>query len=333
MKYYSIHGLLNIATNVDVPVPEFFETKKTITNPDVQVMKKPLKFGKPRKDMIMRTNYYFWKNRSTLFIDYNMRDMKLKLQDIFEKPKVICTKSFRRFTTKKSWDSLIHAIIWLALIKRGCTIIHGGSLSYLNKHGIIIGAPADTGKTSTVLSLLSTERFGFMSDDAALIGKGHVYAYPEKVKISPHTLTGSLQVRSWKRKFFKSRTLGLASERILKLNLTHFHKVPDRFVTEKSPIKNVFVFGGYENKRSVKPISPKLAARMLFISSAEMTTLMHRYLELYYYMFGVDTYKIFEKMNDITEKSFKNAQCYLIRAPRLEEYSKMIIKILEQQGE
>lgn len=330
MRYYSIHGLLNIATNTDIPIPSYFEVKRPVKKPDMKILQRRLEFRRPKKDMIMRTNYYFWRDETGLFIDYEMKDMKLVLRDIFGKPEIECTKNFRKFSTQESWNALVHAIVWLNLIKHRYTIIHAGSLSYLGREGVIIGAPADTGKTSTVLSLLATKKFGFMSDDAALVGGENVYAYPEKVKVSPHTMTGNLHVKSWKRRVFKSRILGLASERLLKMNLTDFYKIPDKLVVDKCPIKKVFVFAGHGWEKQVKKIDRKLAARILFISSAEMSTLMHRYLELYYYMFAVDTYKFFEKVNKIAEDSFKSAQCYMVQAPKLEEYPQVIMETLER---
>ena len=330
MRYYSIHGLLTVATNTDIPVPSYFEIKRPVKKPDMVVLQRQLKFRRSERDMIMRTNYYFWRDETGLFIDYDTKDMKLAIRDIFGKPEIECTNNLRKFSTQESWDSLIYAIIWLNLIKRRHTIIHAGSLSYLGRDGVIIGAPADTGKTSTVLSLLATKKFGFMSDDATLVGGGNVYAYPEKVKVSPHTLTGNLQVKSWKRRLFKSRILELASERFLKMNLTDFYKVPNELVVDKCLIKKVFVLAGYGEGKQVREIDGKLAARILFISSAEMSTLVHRYLELYYYMFAVDIYKFFEEINRIAEDSFKGAQCYMIQAPKLEEYPQVIMETLER---
>lgn len=329
MRYYSIHGLFKIATNIDIPVPDYFEVKKPVKHPDMRVLQRTLEFRKPPGEMMMRTNYYFWKDGNDLFIDYGMRDTKIVLRDILGKPEIECTKNFRKFTTQESWDALVHAVIWMNLIRRGHTFTHAGSLSYRGE-GVLIGAPADTGKTSTILSLLATKEFGFMSDDAALVGGGHVYAFPEKVKISPHTLTGNLPVKSLKRKVFKPRMLGLVSERLLKINLTDFYKIPDEFVVNKCPIRKVFVFAGYGSKKRIRKIDGKSAARILFVSSAEMSRFMHRYIELYYYMFAVDTFKFIEEMNRVVEDSFKNAQCYMVQAPKLEEYSQAVMETLGQ---
>lgn len=330
MRYYSIHNLFRVATNTDIPVPEYFRARKLPKGPDMQVLQKPLSFQKPEKDMLMRTNYYFWKDKNTLFIDYGVAGAKIAIQDIFGKPKIECTKAFRKFSSQESWNGINHAVIWFNLIKRGHTFVHAGCLSYHGKDGIIIAAPADTGKTSTILSLLSTDAFGFMSDDAALVGNGYVHAYPEKVKVSPYTLTGKLQVgSSLKRKILKSRMLGLMSERILKMKITDLYEIPNNLVVSKNPIKKVFILAGYNRKRQVRKIDKKLATRILLLPSAEISTLMHRYIELYYYMFGIDTFKILESMNQIIEKSFKNTECFIVQSPKLEGYAQAIMEGIE----
>lgn len=329
MKYYSIHGLFTIATNTEIPIPDYLEVEKPAKEPDMRVVCGPLRFKRPREKM-MRTGYYYWKDKNALFIDYGMRDTKLVMRDLLGKPEVLCSKNFKKYSSQESWNDLINAIMLLNLIKRGYTLAHAGSLSHRGQEGIIISAPADTGKTSTILSLIAMKDFGFMSDDAALVGKGVVHAYPEKVKVSPYTLTGDLRVKKLKRKIFKSRMLGLASERILKMNLTDFYEVPRELVVKNSPIRKVFVFTGYGRKKSTKKISSKSAARMLFISSVDLARLMHRYMELYYYLFGVDTFEFTEKMNRIVEDSFKKAQCYLVSAPKIEDYARTIVETMRK---
>ena len=50
----------------------------------------------------------------------------------------------------------------------------------------------DTGKTSTVLSLVDGIDIKFMSDDLTVISKnGQAFSYPTRVGISPYTLTGT----------------------------------------------------------------------------------------------------------------------------------------------
>jgi hypothetical protein len=330
MKYYSIHDLFTVATNTDVPIPEYFAVDKLKAAPDMEVIQKPLSFHKPEKEMLMRTNYYFWKDDNTLYIDYATVGAKIAIKDIFGKPKIECTRSFRRLTSQESWNSIVHAVMWFNLIKRGYTFIHAGCLSYKNKEGVIITAPADTGKTSTIMTLLSTNKFGFMTDDAVLIGNGYVHAYPQEVKISPYTLTGGMNVkRSLKRKIFKSRRLGLASERLFRMKITDMHKIPDELVVRRCPAKKVFILTGYNKKPTIKKIDERLAARILLLPSAELSTMMHRYIELYYFMFSKDTFNILERMNEIIEGSFKNTDCYVLQSPKLEGYSQTILKTLE----
>lgn len=329
MEYYSIHNLLKIATNVDIPVPEYFKLQKPIRNPDVEILQVPLGFKKSKENVLMRTNYYFWRKKNTLFIDFNVANAKLAIEDIFGKTRIRCTKALRKLSTKESWNRLVEAVLWFKLIKRGYTFVHAGALSYNGKEGVLIAAPADTGKTSTVLSLLSTGRFGFMTDDAVLLGNGFAYSYPEKVKVSPYTLTGNIRVaRSWKRKIFKSRLLGLFSERLLRMKITDLYKIPDELIVDKNPIKKIFILTGHDREGIVRKIERKRAARILLFPSVEVSTFMHRYMELYYYLFNVDTFSIVERINKIIERSFKNAECFELKTPYLGGYAETIAKIM-----
>ncbi len=335
MKYYSIHGLLKIATNVDIPVPDYFKTKTPMRNPDLEIMVKSVPVKKPKENRLVRASYYYWRDNDRLFIDYDMANAKLFFENLFgrnRKTRVQCTKTFRRFCTGESWKSFIHAIIWFKLVERGYTFIHAGALSYRRKDGIVIVAPADTGKTSTILSLLSTGDFGFLTDDAVLLGDGFIHAYPEKVKVSPYTLTGTMSFkRSLKQKFLKSRLMGLMSERLLNMKIGKLHKIPDKFLVDRSPVKKVFLLSGYGEKPTARKIDAKSAARLLILPSAEMTTLMHQYIELYYYLFNVDTHAILKKMNEIVEDSFRDAECYELKTPYLGGYAETIAKMMEKR--
>jgi hypothetical protein len=55
--------------------------------------------------------------------------------------------------------------------------------------GLLLSAPADTGKTTTVLKILQSESFGFLSDDMTLLSPdGKAYCFPKPPTISYHTL-------------------------------------------------------------------------------------------------------------------------------------------------
>lgn len=331
MRYFSIHDILTVATNVNVPIPSYFEVKKPSETPDIQVMSiKDLHFQRARNGGLMRTNYCFWSEGTSLFIDYGIRNIRLVLRNLFEKPEILCTPTFMKYTTKESWYSLLNGVLLLSLLRKGHALIHAGSVCYGGRNGIIIGGPADTGKTSTVLSLVSKKYFKFMSDDATLIGRDKVYAYPGEVKTSPYTLSGALNVDSWKPRVFRCKPLALFCERFLKMDLTHLQRVPTELVAKNAPIKTIFIFGGYADKKKIEKIDSRRAARILFISSMELSTLLHPYLELYYYVFGADTFGIAKKLYEVMEKSFRRARSFLVFAPTIRKFSETIIEVLRE---
>jgi hypothetical protein len=329
MEYYSIHNLLKIASNTKIPVPEYFRVQEQIKEPDIEILEKSLSFVKPKENKLMRANYYFWREKKTLFIDCDVANAKLLIEDLFGKTRIKCTKTFKRFSTEESWGDFIRAVLWFKLTEHGSTFVHSGCLSYKGKEGVLILGLADTGKTSTILSLLSTGMFSYLSDDITILGDGVAYAYPEEVKISPYTLTGSMPVASsWKRRVLRSRLLSLFSERLLKMKITESYKIPDKFVVAKNPVGKVFILGGYDKRRKARKVERAAAARTLFLLSVEVSKLMHKYIDPYYYLFGIDTFNVLRRMKEIVENSLKSAECFELKTPDLKGYAETITKIM-----
>jgi len=326
---YSIHGILKIETNVGVPIPDYFRVEKILA-PDLTILsKKRLDFEKPKDNKILKGNYYFWGNDHKLFVDYGFMNARLSIEDLFGYTKVECTTSLKRFCTQESWERLIFAILSIKLIQKGYTFVHAGCLSH-HGEGILIVAMQDTGKTSTVLSLLDEKEFKFLGDDLVIVGgNSTAYTYPKEVRISPRTLGGKIapSVGALRKKFFESRVFSTFMERFAKRDVTKLVKVPDRYTEDKCPIKKIFVLGGFGKEKAVK-IDRSETLNAISTLSMQMPNLLETYLDMYYHLFDICIFELLEEKNRMIKKVAKTADCFKVTAPRLEGYSRAIREVI-----
>jgi len=324
---YSIHNILKIRTNVRIPVPDHFRTQKRSRNLDLTILSKNnLNFEKPRNNGILRGNYYFWADDDKLFVDYGFMNAKLSIENLFGNTKVECTNSLKRFCTNENWQQLIFAILSVKLIQKGHTFVHAGCLSHRGE-GILIAAMQDTGKTSTVLSLLDGEEFRFLGDDFVILNeRGTLYSYPKEVRVSPRTLRGAVFGGSARDNILKYRIMSTLVERFVRKDITKLLKVPEKFVDNKCPAKKIFVLKGF-GKDEATVLNKRSAFSLLTTLSLQMPNLLETYLDMYYHIFNVDVLGLIHRKNKIIEKAVKVADCYAVTAQNLEGYSKVIKKI------
>lgn len=326
---YSIHGILEVKTNASVPIPDYFRVEKILA-PDLTILsKKRLDFEKSKDNKILKGNYYFWSHNHKLFVDYGFMNAKLSIENLFGHTKVECTTSLERFCTKESWERLILAILSVKLIQKGYTFVHAGCLSHHGK-GILIAAMQDTGKTSTVLSLLDGKEFKFLGDDFAIIGKnGTAYSYPKEVRLSPRTLRGKVisPQGALKRKFLGSRILSTFLERFTKKDITRLSRVPKRYVVDKCLVRKIFVLSGYGEERAVR-MDKRKAFDAITTLSLQMPNLIETYLDMYYHLFHINVAGLLEEKNKIIKKAINTANCFEVTALNLEGYSRAIRKVM-----
>lgn len=336
MHNYSIHDIIRIKASEEIPIPSYFKTRRRLAKPDIEILRKNLIFSRPKDNEILRKDHYFWKKKSTLFIDYDFLNVKLLIDDLLGKVKIMYTGSFRRLSTDIGWKRLVMAVVWFKLIQKGYAFAHAGCLSYRGNQAILVAGLPDTGKTSTILSLLDGEQFRFMSDDQTIIGKdGLAYSYPLTLKVSPRALTGRVTQPRGKlmRKLLKSHAFSFAFERFLRRETAKPARIPDEWIEDKNPIKKVFLIRGY-GKKKIEKISRSEAVKAISTVSAEIfqsPLLFQKYLDLYCYSFDIDFFDLSRKRREIFEKAIKNAKCYNLVAPNIEKYPLMVRRTLENE--
>jgi putative flippase GtrA len=86
------------------------------------------------------------------------------------------------------YTNVVEPLLRFMFIHRARVLLHAACVS-LNGTGVLVSAKTDTGKTSTILRLLTGTKGAFLSDDMTIIdGHGVASRYPKPLTISAHTL-------------------------------------------------------------------------------------------------------------------------------------------------
>ncbi|CAD7769641.1 hypothetical protein FHEFKHOI_00641 [Candidatus Methanoperedenaceae archaeon GB50] len=332
-NYYSVHDIIKIKTNMEVPIPDYFRNEKEL-EPDIEFVQEDLDVDTPVGNKAKTRNFFYWEEGQTLLIDYQapFLNAKLVIDNLEGKTKIKFTKAFGKYGRM---SIPIRPIIEMKLIQKGFALIHSGCL-YHNGQCFLFTATRDTGKTSTVLSLLDGKDFKFMSDDLTIISKsGSAYSYPEKVDISPHTLTGSVVPpygNKIKSRLAKSHFVTLISGRLFNLELTELREIPHNLVEDKGSIKKVFILVGGSNKAEVKQIDNAEAAKKIISSTIELINPSKEYLlNLYSYVCDFDIVDLIVKEKKITEMAISDAECFEVSSNRVEKYPEMIKEVIRSE--
>jgi hypothetical protein len=88
------------------------------------------------------------------------------------------------------YTNVVEPILRWAFVEKGYALVHGACLAF-GSYAYLVTARTDTGKTTTILRILSSQSGAtFISDDLTLVGPdGRALAYPKPLTISRHTVS------------------------------------------------------------------------------------------------------------------------------------------------
>jgi hypothetical protein len=162
------------------------------------------------------------------------------------------------------YTNIVEAFLRFLLVSKGYVLLHSAAL--VGEHGAtLLSAQTDTGKTSTVISLVRSRGYRFLSDDMTIIDpSGDAISYPKPMTLSFHTMgvakDGKLSASDRARLAIQSRlhsksgrevgrTLGEKNLPIMTINsAVQFlvpppkHRIEDLFVCAvggRAPIRNI----------------------------------------------------------------------------------------------
>jgi glycosyltransferase involved in cell wall biosynthesis len=179
--YYDIHGLVCVASERRLPELEDFRVPKLsgadITVQIVALPAAPPTNGGPTGDdpFVFAKRYAEVKNRGFgVDIEVNGKVDVQTTRLVGRSPHVLYT-------------NVVEPILRWRIVEQGYALIHGACLVD-GEDAYLITARTDTGKTTTVLKMLDSYPYEFISDDLTLVAPdGTVLPYPKPLTISNHT--------------------------------------------------------------------------------------------------------------------------------------------------
>lgn len=220
IRYYDVHGLLRVSSNVVLPELEYFATPDRDDHPDIEV-RVQLRGGKPTPG-----------SRFVSISDLPGRVGFAADIEQFEGRIKVTAGLALRFSPHVLYTNVVEPIMRWQLVERGYVFAHGACIASANT-ALLVTAQTDTGKTTTILKTLDVEPYGFLSDDLTIMdAEGRLRCYPKPLTISSHTVAA---VRSARLRPLERLTLPLQS----RLHSKGGRKIAFKMTESKLPVASV----------------------------------------------------------------------------------------------
>ncbi len=195
MFYYNIHNIVTIRSEVILYELEYFLSSEPIHETDLTVyVSKSISMspGLERK-IIMEQKF------DSINVKYSEHFGKLGAQfAITFTPKTteILVNSLIAKSRHVLYVNLVEPILRFIIISKGYLLLHSACIVDRDGMGVLLSAPPDTGKTTTVLKCLKTG-FSFLSDDMTILKlPNKALCFPKPMTISSHTYKTATSVSS-----------------------------------------------------------------------------------------------------------------------------------------
>lgn len=180
---YNIHNLVSVVSEGLLPELEPFRVNHTIQNPTIKV-----RIGIPPSPKVgAQKNPNYLRFREFLgHIGFEVGIWMGEQVNVVASPLL-------RLSPHVLYTNVVEPILRWTFVKKGYALVHGATLAF-GDDAFLITARTDTGKTTTLLKILSHQRrnsdqAAFMSDDMTIISPdGVALTYPKPLTISAHTL-------------------------------------------------------------------------------------------------------------------------------------------------
>lgn len=246
------------------------------------------------------------------------------------------------------FNDLVNSIILVKLIQRGWFLAHSASLLTSSSLGFLITGYPDTGKTTTTYLLSQLKGFIPLSDDLTYISENAEFIGEG---LSSQSLSGQAEREYFKKMFylFKLRiTLSkvfnylsyvpYSPNFLSNLNKKIFPSIP--VTIRKHPYsrfkcKYLFILE-LGNEEEVIEIDKELAKRkFLEINRREHYFFNHNFMLLTYSYFNknFDLESVYRKRAEIISNFVNKTNTYIIRARKSSEFYRLILHVLEREGQ
>jgi dolichol-phosphate mannosyltransferase len=185
---YDIDGLIRIKSSVRLPELEFFRSPLALS-PDIVIRTRPVGGWGPRMNIAVKngsSRIEYREHLGPLFANFSI-DM--------DGPVVVTAGPLLAMSPHVLYTNVVEPLLRFILVSKDKMLLHAACIS-VDGRPIMLSAKTDTGKTSTILTMLRADGGIFYSDDMVIIDE-HATAsrYPKPLTISAHTLRAVPQHR------------------------------------------------------------------------------------------------------------------------------------------
>jgi dolichol-phosphate mannosyltransferase len=180
---YDIHGLVRVRSVVALPELAAFNVDHQVEPPDLIVRRSWLG-GPPRLGITTRRAGDVIRYREQLGALGAAFDIRLAPAG---GPIYLDANWLLLWSHHVLYTNMVEPLLRFLFVTRGHVLVHCAAIES-QRGAVVMSAKTDTGKTSTVLRLLVTGLYGFLSDDMAIVAPGAILGYPKPLTLSSHTM-------------------------------------------------------------------------------------------------------------------------------------------------
>jgi dolichol-phosphate mannosyltransferase len=185
---YDIDGVTRISSSIRLPELEFFRTHH-VSDPDLVIRTRPVGGWSPRTKVSIRERggrIEYREHLGPLFANFSVD---------LAGPVLVTAGPLLALSPHVLYTNVIEPLLRFILASKGKMLLHAACIS-VGGRTVMLSAKTDTGKTSTILTMLRSDGGVFYSDDMVIIdAKGVASRYPKPLTISAHTLRAVPQHR------------------------------------------------------------------------------------------------------------------------------------------
>jgi putative flippase GtrA len=190
---YSVDGLIVIESEAPLPELAFFGTQATNGSDHVDGAN-----GDVEPDLVvqvdrvgglaLRRQASVTRTGSSIVYRQHLGSLVANFQIELGRPVRILASPGLALSPHVLYTNVVEPLLRFLLIRRQRILLHAACIS-VSGTGVLVSAKTDTGKTSTILRVLSRNQGAFLSDDMTIIdATGVASRYPKPLTISAHTL-------------------------------------------------------------------------------------------------------------------------------------------------
>lgn len=302
---YSVHGKLNILSDIDLRLPEFFRSRFNGT-PDLAIREG---FKKVTDADYVFPPYVYHKKDLLLHKYGFVVPCQLVLENLEGRTSVTYTGAYKKLVGVKE---LIECIIDIKLMQKRLVKTHASCVELIDGTGVMVAGWDHSGKSTLAINLMNAGA-KFLADDITLIAEDGAYSYPKNIKAftGMHALAKRLNSIP-----FVNRALGLNKG------------VPPKNATDKTKVKYLFISRyGKKGIRSIDKGEAETVMGTLGIYTTAPFDRRHLVLEYCHYN-KYDIGALLAKRSEILKRFLTRVKCFELTSTNVADSEELIKKTI-----